>query len=210
MIVDCASSLSTTRLQAAIKTLDEDVQTRFHHYNTPTLAHIIALVHHTTPSFPPDNTALLVIDDVTLLFPPPSKATTMNTQSKSKPNGPTYALAQSTLLTALGKIAASHNVAVLINSYVSTRMRSAGGALLVATHGSKDWDQNLSSRLVFFRDFPPRHVSQQHGKSKERDEALRHLRFAGIVKAHGMSGVENDMLRNLVPFILSAVCSLPA
>jgi hypothetical protein len=116
---------------------------------------------------------------------------------------------QSTLLSAFGKIAASHNVAVLINSYVSTRIRHTGGAILVATHGSKEWDDQLSSRMVFFRDFPPRTPGKSCCSSLQQGDLLAKLRFAGIIKAHGLSAIENDTFNNVVPFSMSNVGDIP-
>src|ERR1700761_3797010 len=125
LLIDCAASLPHPRLRNKIHYLDEAAIKRFHHYNIPTLAHLLALVHHNKTEFPPRGTSLIVVDDVTVLFPP-SKSVS-NPPSTPRPTSVTL---QSTLLSAFGKIAASHNVAILINSYVSTRIRHTGGAIL--------------------------------------------------------------------------------
>jgi hypothetical protein len=205
--IDCASSLPRPRLHKVTQNLDGNAEFRFHHFNAPSLAHLLALVHHSKPEFPPNNTALLVIEDVSMLFPPAPSRTGSKVQSTPRTIN---AALQSTLLNALNKIAASNNVAVLLSTYVSTRMRQTAGALLVATHGSKDWEDQLSSRIIIFRDFPPR-IAGKHPYNKLNDQtkSLERLRYAGIIKAHGKSTIEDDMFHDLVPFSISDVGNLP-
>lgn len=204
---DCSASLPRPRVQNISGDLGDEVYNRFHHYNAASLAHLLALVRYPKQDFPPTKTALMVIDDATVLFPPPS----------SKPvRWPSTARTgtanlQSTLLSTLSKIAASHNLAVLLNTYVSTRIRSNAGAVLVASHGSKDWDNQLSSRVVLFRDFPPSINGQVAGNSaKDRGELLSRLRYAGIIKAHGASAIDNDMFNDVVSFSLLKVSKVHA
>ena len=202
---DCGASLPRARLR--LENLDpnaKEASNRFHHYNTPSLAHLLALVQHARPDFCPTRTALLVLDDVTVLFPPAAAKPAAKTQSTPRS---TNAALQSVLLNALSRIAATCNVAVVINSYVSTRLRQIGVALLAATHSSKEWDEQLASRIVLFRDFPPRVVSQS--KSRMHGNLLGTLRYAGIIKAHGQSAIENDKLSNVVSFSISDVCTAP-
>jgi hypothetical protein len=170
--IDCAQNLPHSRLERVLENVDEDAKDRFHHYTTPSLAHLLALVHHAKDDFPPIKTGLMVLEDITALFPPPAST-----------------LLQSTLLGALSKLASARQTAVLITSFVSTRVRQTGRASLVASHGSKDWDEKLSSRIVLFRDFGP------HSR----------LRRAGILKAHGASCVENDQFSEVVGFIVTLV-----
>jgi hypothetical protein len=201
---DCAASLPHARLRNRTHDLDVAFIGRFHHYNTPSLAHLLALIHHNKAEFPPNGTSLFVVDDVTVLFPPSKPIS--NPQSTPRA---TTMTSLSTLLSALGKIAASHNVAILINSYVSTRMRHTGGAILVATHSRKEWDDQLSSRIVFFRDFPPRMPGKPCSSSLYENDPLTKLRFAGIIKAHGISAIENDTFNNVVPFTVADVGGIP-
>jgi hypothetical protein len=170
--IDCAENLPHPRLEKAMEDIDEDARDRFYRYTTPSLAHLLALVHHAKEDFPPTKTGLIVLDDVTSLFPPPAST-----------------LLQSTLLGALSKLASARQIAVLITSYVSTRVKQTGRASLVASHGSRDWDEKLSSRIVLFRDVGP------HSR----------LRRAGILKAHGASCVENDQFSEVVAFMVTSV-----
>jgi len=170
--IDCAGNLPRPRLHRVFDGVDEDAKGRLHRYSTPTLAHLLALVHHAIEDFPPLKTGLIVLEDITALFPPPAST-----------------LLQSTLLNALSKLASARQAAVLITSYVSTRIKQAGRASLVASHGSKDWDEQLSSRIVLYRDQGP------HPR----------LRRAGLLKAHGASCVENEQLSEVVGFLVTSV-----
>jgi hypothetical protein len=192
-IKDTDSDMPRPRLEAAASQL-ESFEDRFHHHFAPSLAHLIALAHHQTPEFPPPGTALIVIDDISHLFPLPFSRGSSKTSSV--PRTPTPAL-QLTLLSDLNRIASSCNLAVVITSHVNTRVRQPNGALLVAAHGSKDWDDGFSSRLALFRDFP--------SNVNTVDPNLARLRYAGVIKAYGVSKLENDSITEIVPFTLSSV-----
>src|ERR1700744_1714539 len=193
MTKDADSDLPRPRLEAAASQVDS-LEDRFHHYFAPSLAHLIALARHQTPKFPPPGTALIVIDDISHLFPLPFSRGSSKTSST--PRTPTPAL-QLALLSDLNRIASSCNLAVVITSHVSTRVRQPNGALLVAAHGSKDWDDGFSSRLALFRDFPPNVNSP--------DPNLARLRYAGVIKAYGVSKLENDSISDIIPFTISLV-----
>lgn len=200
--VDVASDLPRPRLESAGSQLSS-FEDRFHHYFAPSLAHLIVLVRHQTPKFPPPGTALIVVDDISHLFPLPFSRSSSKTSSI--PRTPTSAL-QLTLLGDLNRIASSCNLAVVITSHVGTRVRHPNGALLVAAHGSKDWDDGFSSRLAIFRDFPPNMESKSSGAE---DPNLARLRYAGIIKAYGVSKLENDSIIEIIPFTLSLVAPPP-
>jgi hypothetical protein len=201
-VADAASNLPRPRLESAGSQLGS-FEDRWHHYFAPSLAHLIALVHHQTPQFPPPGTALIVIDDISHLFPLPFSRSSSKTSSI--PRTPTSAL-QLTLLSDLNRIASSCNLAVVITSHVSTRVRQPNGALLVAAHGSKDWDDGFSSRLAIFRDFPPK---MEWKSSGAEDPNLARIRYAGVIKAYGVSKLENDSIIEIIPFTLTVVALPP-
>jgi hypothetical protein len=172
---------------------------RFHHYFAPSLAHLIARVHHQTPQFPPPGTALIVIDDVSHLFPLLPFSRGSNKTSSAQRSA--AAALQLTLLADLNRLASMRNLAVVVTSHVSTRVRQPSGALLVAAHGSKDWDDGFSSRLAIFRDFPPRKETTEDAS----DLNLARLRYAGVIKAYGANKLENDSISDIIPFTISIV-----
>jgi hypothetical protein len=54
-------------LTAAEMPAASDLLKNLVHFTTPTLAHLIALLCHTTPSFPAQNTSLIIIDSLSVL-----------------------------------------------------------------------------------------------------------------------------------------------
>jgi hypothetical protein len=202
-IIDTSSPIPRPRFEATFGISGDDISKRFHHYQTSTLAHLLALVHHPKPNFPPSQTALLVIDAVSTLFPLPSRQPGPKPQS-SAPKFAT-ALLHSTLLTALTRLASVNSLAVLLTSQVSTRMRNGAGALLVPAQGSKDWDDGISSQIVMFRDFPPPVPSSSKSREAYDDGLWDRLRYAGIIKVHGVMSLENGMFKDVIPFALTKV-----
>ncbi len=55
------------------------------HFTTPSLPHLIALLCHTTPAFPPQNTSLIVIDSLSALIASAYPRTLDNTMAPRKP-----------------------------------------------------------------------------------------------------------------------------
>jgi hypothetical protein len=202
-MVDTSSPIPRPRFDATVGSSGDDISKQFHHYQTSTLAHLLALVHHPKPNFPPRQTALLVIDAVSTLFPLPLRKPGPKLQSCA-PKFAT-ALLHSTLLTALTRLASVNNFAVLLISQVSTRMRNGASALLVAAQGSKDWDDGISSQIAMFRDFPPPLSSSS--KSREADDGglWDRLRYVEIIKVHGVMSLENSMFKDVIPFALTKV-----
>jgi hypothetical protein len=176
---------------------------RLHSYHASTIAHLLALIHLPDQSFPPPKTQLLVIDDVSTLFPPH-----YSRKAHSKPATPkaTNHSVQLVLLGALGRIASAHNVAVVVLSHVSTRIRHGAGAFLIPSQDTREWDEKFASRIALFRDFASIAAwenAQRHDASEQ--EVLARLRYAGIVKVHGKSSMDHEGFRDMVPFGIDAV-----
>ena len=47
---------------------EDDALERLSYYSTPTLPHLLALLHHPQPGFPPTGTSLLVIESISTVF----------------------------------------------------------------------------------------------------------------------------------------------
>jgi hypothetical protein len=57
------------------------------HFSTPTLAHLIALLSHPTPTFPAQNTSIIIIDSFSTLISNAFPRTVDNTSTPKKPGG---------------------------------------------------------------------------------------------------------------------------
>ncbi|TKA31458.1 hypothetical protein B0A50_02305 [Salinomyces thailandicus] len=130
------------------------------------LSHLLAFALHPRPDFPPENTALLIIDGVNSLvdldyprFPFASAAKTEQQKWQSRRR---YAVLGS-LVSGLNKLAVLNNIAVVVSTGCASRMRtdSGLGSALVPGVGGGEWDVGVWTRLVVFRDFGGHYVGLQ-------------------------------------------------
>ncbi|KAK7522512.1 hypothetical protein IWZ03DRAFT_392860 [Phyllosticta citriasiana] len=169
----------------------DDLASRFHHLFAPTLAHLLALFVRPASSFPPDGTALVVIDSVSTLFDYAYPRTGSGTGNKNDDvkwaAGRRYAV-MNDLVSTLGKTATLKDIP----------MRPGAGALLMPAMAGTEWDSGIATRLVLFRDWPP-----EPGKLTNLEEHRRSkVRFVGVVKMNGTALGEADGLGAVVPFTI--------
>jgi hypothetical protein len=177
----------------------KDLRSRFHHYPVPTLPHLLALLLHPPPSFPPTSTGLIVIDSISTLI---ESAYQRGHEDRSKKNdaakwaaGRKYVV-MGEMISKLGRIAAINNIAILITSQTHTRIRSGLGALLLPAISGAEWDSGISTQLVLFRDWPPRRNTQ----SNEDIDRWKGLRYVGAIKVKGVLAADNGRFETVVPF----------
>ncbi|KAG4428584.1 hypothetical protein IFR05_015935, partial [Cadophora sp. M221] len=153
------------------------------HFSTPSLAHLLALLTHPTPSNPPPNTSLIVIDSFSTLisnaFPRSSDA---NSAMPRKPGAPNpsarkFPILQH-LISSLSKLATTRNIAVVITSQCVTKMRPGAGAVLVPAVNATAWEQGLGCRVELMRDW---------GWEDGEGNAIEGVRLARVVKAEGVA-----------------------
>ncbi|KAK5010454.1 hypothetical protein LTR28_009844 [Elasticomyces elasticus] len=106
------------------------------------------------------------------------------------------------LVQGLNKLAAVHNMAVLVTSGCATRIRNESGlgAILVSGVAGKEWDEGVASKLVLFRDFvtvPPGSQAQQ-----EDQEKWNMCRYVGVQKAAGTTFAEAGEVGKVVAFVI--------
>lgn len=160
---------------------------RIHHFTTPTLPHLLALLAHPSNSFPPQGTSFLVIDSISILFAlafPKQAENSSDLQNPVKKNDATQWAAgrrwavMGDLISKIGRLSATRNLAALLISQTTTRIRSETGAVLHQAISGTAWESGIITRIVLFRDWPFK-------ESKEEYEAG--VRFAGVRKAKGLS-----------------------
>ena len=202
---------------------NDAVLSRLHHFNTHSLAHLLALIIHTPPSFPPPSTSLLIVDSLSTLFDTAyaghqSKSNFGNADQRTKDArrwaaNRRFAILGS-LISALNKLAAVQNIAILVTSQMMTRVSPGGAgtrAILVPALSGKEWEMGVASRVVLFRDWAPEELRRSsQGKDAEKIGAkLGHVRFAGVVKTNGLLEGElssqGNTLRSVVPFTIDEV-----
>jgi hypothetical protein len=182
---------------------DQDTRLdRFHTYSTPTVAHLLALTLHPPQSFPPPGTALMVIDDLHAIFEVSYPRNRANTFSSHKSEAARWAAGRrygimGTLISALKKLAALNDMAILITTGCATRVRSGSGlgAVLVPGMGGAEWEAGITNRLVMFRDFKLGSWAQQ----QQNPESARYI---GLQKNNGVAFSDEGETGQVIPFIL--------
>lgn len=178
----------------------------FHHIAAPTLAHLLALFVQPPSSFPPPNTSLIVIDSLSTLLDNAYPRSADDRAARNKNEHTKWAAGRklaviNELISTLGRIAAMHDIALLLASQTITRIRRGDRALLVPAISGAEWENGISTRLVLFRDWVP-----VQGKSTDADaDKLRKARFAGVVKANGVTLADEGGVGNVVPFAVESV-----
>ena len=137
----------------------------------PTLPHLLALIIHPSPDFIPTKAGLLVIDDlnisIDLDYPRQQFTSSTRTEQQKWQSSRRYAMLGS-LASALNKLAVLNNVAVIVTTGCSTRMRpdSGLGAALAPGIGGAEWEAGTWNRMVVFRDFGGRLIGMQKCQGK--------------------------------------------
>ena len=184
-----------------------DLLDKFHHFKTPTLPHLMALLAHSTPTFPPEGTALLVVDSISTLFNQAFASSTKSHEERpiSKKNdaanwasGRRWAV-MTDLISALGKLATTRNVAVVLTSQTTTKMRLGDTALLQPALAGTAWDSGISSRILLYRDWQ---IETANQSKEDQKTVATDLRFAAVTKT---GGVSHEGFGQIVSFAIDRV-----
>ena len=180
---------------------------RFHYHQARTLPHLLSLFHYTPSSFPPTGTSLIIIDNASdLLHIPPR-----NGKTRPRRNHPPLSIiVKSTFISSAKKLASASNTAILLSSQMNTKIQPGLSAQLIPAMMGPDWDEGVTTRIVFFRDLARIPVQSYRTRSalslaQSGRMALRPTRYAGIIRARGVVGGDDSVLRAIVPFAISTV-----
>ncbi|KAH0171735.1 P-loop containing nucleoside triphosphate hydrolase protein, partial [Aureobasidium melanogenum] len=209
--VDATTAFSTSRLNDFLAANpsshgsepEQDTRLdRFHTFSTPTVAHLLALTLHPPQSFPSPGTALMVIDDLHAIFEVSYPRNRANTFTSHKSEAARWAAGRrygimGTLISALKKLAALNDMAIIVTTGCATRVRSGSGlgAVLVPGMGGAEWEAGISNRLVMFRDFKLGSWAQQ----QQHPESARYI---GLQKNNGVAFSDEGETGQLVAFII--------
>ncbi|RMZ79236.1 hypothetical protein DV737_g3497, partial [Chaetothyriales sp. CBS 132003] len=147
--------------------LASNVLSRFYYREVSSLAHILTLVMHPTPLFPPPNTRLIIIDDLSNLIlsslpwtPGPDKKlvdkAAVAATLKRDPVRRTQTI--ESLSSGLSSLAASRQLAVVVLNKCGTTQQPGTRAVLRPALAGQAWDSGIYARIVLYRDSTaPRH-----------------------------------------------------
>ncbi|KAM0795108.1 P-loop containing nucleoside triphosphate hydrolase protein [Usnea florida] len=186
----------------------EECLERFHHFITPSLPYLLALLTHQTSDFPPEETTLIVVDSISTLFALAFPRTAENASSQQTPvkqgeaaqwaSGRRWAV-MGDLISKISRLAATKNIAVLLTSQMTTRIRSETGAVLQPAISGTAWDTGVSARIVIFRDW----MFRASEDTSSQGEYIPGVRCAGLLKAKGMS---YEGVGKVVTFVIENSC----
>ena len=165
----------------------DDLLNRFQYYRPPSLPHLLTFFLHPTPFFPPLNTRLIVVDNISA----PIAAYFPRSNSQAAPNTP-KAKAQSwqlsrkfatatSLGSALTKMAALHDIAIVVINQVATSLKGQKRAMLKPALSGTGWEASVQNQILIYRDFAPRSYMDS-----EDDDQMGVLRYVEVFKAGGM------------------------
>lgn len=147
---------------------------------------------HQSPYFPPTETSLIVVDSISTLFALAFPKTAEKASSRQTPikksdaaywaSGRRWAV-MGDLISKIGRLAATKNVAILLTSQTTTRVRSETSAVLYPAISGTAWDTGISTRIVIFRDW----MFQASEAVSSQGEYMPGVRIAGVIKAKGIS-----------------------
>jgi hypothetical protein len=183
----------------------EDLLQNFTYFNVHTLPHLLVLFLHPTTKFPPGKTALIIIDNVSAPFATAfpraadAKAGSLDMARKNRLQWAAnrkWAVAGD-LATAMSKMAAVKNVAILAINQEATSLRGVKRAVLKPAISGATWDAAIHNRVVMWRDFAP--------PTDEVDQSIAgDVRFAKVVKVGGRpKAISAD---EAVPFMIQKAC----
>jgi hypothetical protein len=188
----------------------EELLNRLCYFATPTLPHLLALLLHPNPNFPPDKTGLIIIDSTSTLFATafPRPTDTSNAKQANGKMKDTIHWAASRRWSVMGdfvsklsKLAVTRNIAVLLTNQTTTKVRADTGALLRSAMHGASWDAGISTRIVLFRDWALR-PGEGEGEGGHKMQAVR---YAGVLKAQGAVYSDGGGTGRVVAFAITDV-----
>ena len=166
---------------------------RLHHFATPSLPFLIALLCQPMTDFPPPNCTLIVIDALSTLFSAAFarsgddseglKDKKQEEEARQWASNRRWAILEDILLR-LHKVSAIHNIAVLLLNQSTTRLEHGSGVLLQSALTGKAYEHYVKTRIAIYQDWPVQIGSTFNAHKDEHINAIvQHC--AVVVKAFG-------------------------
>lgn len=198
------------------------------HIHLSSFPHLLALLLHPPPNFPPEGTSLLVLDDLSSISitglpqrknesipevteitstpaPTPQTASPGHLNSFdiiSKSLSARRLAMLSSISSGLQRLAASRNIAVMVlnNSTTSSNRKSGSKSVLRSMLSSQQWNENVATRIAIYRD----HWQPVNWRSFTREEARkqrkRHTFPLRIAEVERLGG--QDVNADSVKFVI--------
>ena len=233
-VIDTASPVCISRFRATLryqirrkkdsfssshmskKTVQDQVDsalTRLLHFHASSLAHLIALISRPPPGFPPQDTGLIVIDNISTLFNSEFKSelplarlrAPPQLQNSARRNNLTLAERQdrlrwkliASILSSLRKLAVRLDSGVLAINEMGSRFRHGQRPMLHQALSGITWERGVAARVVlYFAWLPPR--------MRESLGGMTRVRIAEVLRVAGR-GYAVRSAERVVPYLLLQV-----
>ncbi|KAJ5081312.1 hypothetical protein NUU61_009576 [Penicillium alfredii] len=162
--IDTGSPVPGPRLMSMSSDLDN-----LAYFRAPTLPHLLALLVRPPPNFPPNDTALVVIDSVSGLFPAyfPNAAELKDRLAQGKiTDKPQLQWLLNRKWNVAGELAthlarlAARNIAVLALNQTHTKIKGQPRATLHPVLAGGAWESNVQTRIMLYRDLPDTRLAE--------------------------------------------------
>lgn len=181
----------------------------FIHFRAQSLPHLLALLLRPPKCFPPERTALLVVDTISgpfpSYFPHATELKSRLSQGRISDNHQLQWLLNrkwnvtSDLASHLTKLAAINRVAVLVLNQTHTKIKGQPRPTLYPALAGGSYESAVYSRIVLYRDWPDSETYE------DIDElSARRVRFAEIMKRAGkLQNLRTE--DDIIPFFIEDV-----
>lgn len=172
-----------------------------------TLPRLLTIFAHPTAELPSPKTALIVVDDVSNIVsgsllrnskpspngsePPPGMQEKLTRNAASK----RFRIIE-TLASAMAKLAALRNLAIVVLTNATTNLKAGQKASLRPALASQAWDSTIHARIMLYYDFPPP-PQELSPEPSLRIYGLARLRYAEVQRLSG-----RDVYLPAVPFLI--------
>lgn len=188
-------------------TSDEGLNQNLLYFCAQSLPHLLSLLLRPPKGFPPEDTALLVVDSISgpfpSYFPNPTELKVRFSQSNITDRSRVQWLMNrrwsvtSDLANQLVKLAATNRMAVLVINQTHTKIKGQPRATLCPVLAGGSWENSISTRIVLYRDFS---TVIEGGEPV----VLTDIRFAEIMKRSGRI-LALRLEENIIPFVTESV-----
>ncbi|KAI9670973.1 MAG: hypothetical protein M1831_005058 [Alyxoria varia] len=215
-ILTGAKSTSSQRQQDSS---EHDRLSNITHYRLRTLAHLQALLtkFQTATSFQ-SHVKLVVIESISSLleaaYPPESsygpRVFHKTKQGRMITQRERLGAVVSDVSESLMRIAAMHNIVVMVSNHMITKVRSSAQAVLRPPIAGQDWESAMNLRIMIYREWGQDN-GHHYNQPLHRRASPRAVRFAYAMKVNGSTASIKDGQNGLLAFVIndSGIWPLP-
>ncbi|KAF1811930.1 P-loop containing nucleoside triphosphate hydrolase protein, partial [Eremomyces bilateralis CBS 781.70] len=211
---NCSTKLFRPRFDQVLAAVNPKASTSFpgqmkergaglRHLATPSLAHLLSIIKRPPSQLGLEKKSLMILESLSTVVDLAYQRLTKEQEKEKKKDGAwrgsrKYAVLND-VASSLSKIAAIHNIAIVITNQTITRITGGGRALLCPSISGPEWENCISTKMVVFRDWGrKRATSQGNGE----DEKVGGVHVIGLLKARGERLDQNGRFGAVIPFVI--------